>query len=162
MKKALIFIPILLVILAGGIAGYSYYKSSHADFPGTKAKHLDFVPYTSDTPWKLSSSSYESDSGVFSTTHYMGDKTIALKQQSTPSDFAASADYYEKLLEKLHQYQELKIGSETITLTRPSELDGSQTAVRNSHGVLLFASPNKQLSDDEWRSFFGSLRPGSL
>jgi CxxC motif-containing protein (DUF1111 family) len=43
-------------------------------------------------------------------------------------------------------------------LTHPKELSGGQSAVANKAGTLIFAKPSVNLTNDEWKDFFESLR----
>jgi hypothetical protein len=45
----------------------------------------------------------------------------------------------------------------TVKLTKPTELKGGQSAISRSGGTLLFAHPERNMTDTLWKDFFNSL-----
>jgi hypothetical protein len=82
---------------------------------------------------------------------------VILNQQATPQIFSDVPEQYGRMLNSLNQYSEFSTSFGTITLTHPKELQGKQSAVANVGGTLIFAEPDSNLSEAEWRDFFGSL-----
>lgn len=112
--------------------------------------------------WQLQkdSSNYSKQSGVL-TLYAVQPSTgrqIVLNEQPTPGAFADVPTQYSKMLTTLNEYGELQLGFGTVALTRPKELNGGQAAVANKAGTLIFAKPSVNMTDDEWRDFFESLR----
>lgn len=87
---------------------------------------------------------------------YIGEK-ILISQQAEPEAFS-DGPVYQHLLNKMKQYDEVKTNIGNVTLTKPEELKGGQTAVANSNGSLLFARPSKDLTREQWQQFFNTLR----
>lgn len=85
-----------------------------------------------------------------------GVKTV-VSEQPTPENFIDIPQVYDKVVEGMNEYSKFDTDSGTVHLTRPKELNGKQTAVMNAKGTLMFVKPEKDLSDDQWRKFFGSL-----
>jgi len=82
---------------------------------------------------------------------------LIITEQATPDPFNDIPQYYPKLIEKLNGYKDFDSINGSVSLTRPTELKGGQTAVFNGKGTLIFVKPSRALSDDDWRAFFNSL-----
>lgn len=83
---------------------------------------------------------------------------VVISQQPTPESFLDIADVYTKVLESMNEYQKFELAIGVIHLTRPPDLKGKQSAVLNSKGTLLFASPEEDLTEDQWRRFFKDVQ----
>jgi hypothetical protein len=82
---------------------------------------------------------------------------VVVSQQPTPENFTDIPQVYDKMVEGMSEYLKFDVAVGTVHLTRPKELAGKQAAVLNTKGTLMFAKPDKDLSDDQWRKFFNSL-----
>jgi hypothetical protein len=119
-----------------------------------------FVP-TTGSPWQIdeSATKYIEDSGVLSFKFVReGYPSIAMTQQAKPAVFDDVPNYYSIMLNKLHEYRQIDTQIGAVTLTHPEELKGEQSAVGNLRGTLFFAHPEKDLTDDQWKDFFSSLK----
>lgn len=118
-----------------------------------------FAPNSSNTTWTISNKqvSYNSQQGILSITVTTQRNTLIMDEQQTPQIFTNIPQYYPALLSKLNQYGQFTIGLGTVTLTKPTELHGEQTAVLNSGGTLIFVRPTHNLSISEWTDYFNSL-----
>ncbi|HSX01851.1 MAG TPA: hypothetical protein VLI05_00895 [Candidatus Saccharimonadia bacterium] len=83
---------------------------------------------------------------------------LVFSEQATPETFSDIPDYYQKLTEKLHDYEDFDSTVGHVALTRPDELHGGQSAVMNGSGTLMFVHPNRDLSADAWRKLFNNLQ----
>lgn len=140
-----------------------YFQTKTAQIiPNSIQQHVAFQIYgtsSSNNKWTISkgSVSYNNSNGVLSITVIGDNNSFAISEQQTPSVFTDVPQYYPTLLSKLNIYSEVQNGLGTIELTKPSELDGTQTAVLNSGGTLMFVRPKYNLSNSQWNSFFNSL-----
>ena len=82
---------------------------------------------------------------------------VLLSMQPSPESFSDVPQVYEALVGKLNQYASFDSVQGRVFLTRPKELNGAQSAVMNAKGTLLFARPSKDLTEDQWRSFFAYM-----
>ncbi|MBW4061803.1 hypothetical protein HJC99_04515 [Candidatus Saccharibacteria bacterium] len=83
--------------------------------------------------------------------------SIVVSQQPTPDQFVDIPAVYTKLIDSLVNYQSFDTSIGTVHLTQPKQLNGKQAAVLNTMGTLMFAKPDKNLSDDQWRSLFNHM-----
>lgn len=83
--------------------------------------------------------------------------SAVITQQATPESFSVVQGGYQKLLESMRQYKEVKTRLGTATLTKPEELKGQQIVVANPPGTLIFARPDKELNDSRVQQLFDSL-----
>jgi hypothetical protein len=84
-------------------------------------------------------------------------QTIIISEQPTPEQFTDVPQAYQKVLEGMDDYSDFDTGIGSVHLTKPSQLQGGQSAVVNAKGTLLFAKPSSALSTDQWRQFFKSF-----
>ena len=82
---------------------------------------------------------------------------MLISEQATPQVFNDIPEYYPKLIEKLNGYSDFDSVLGKVSLTKPKELNGAQSAVFNGKGTLMFVRPNQSLSDDDWRQFFDQM-----
>jgi len=82
---------------------------------------------------------------------------ILLSMQPTPESFTDVPQVFDELMTKLRQYSSFDSVQGKVYLTHPVELNGKQSAVLNAKGTLMFAKPNKDLTDSEWKKFFNGL-----
>lgn len=85
-------------------------------------------------------------------------KALAFTEQAVPDSFNDVPQVYDKLIEKLRGYSSFDSVNGTVSLTRPEELKGGQTAVMKSKGTLVFIKPEKDLSTDDWRRLVNNLQ----
>jgi hypothetical protein len=127
-----------------------------------KAGFTIFIPNSAkSTPWLLDTSltKYDSEIGVLYTTLTKPDKSnkITMTQQVLPDPFTDIPNYSSIFYSKLNIYQELNLPIGKVSLTRPTELKGGQSAVAVVKGTLMFLHPYKDLGDTEWKEVFKNL-----
>ena len=103
------------------------------------------------------SANYLKDSKVLIYNVKYAGTRIILSEQSTPDQFVDIPQVYAKLTDSMGNYKTFDVSLGTVHLTKLKDGD-KQVAVLNSSGTLLFAKPDRDLSDDEWRVFFVHLR----
>jgi hypothetical protein len=151
----------LLVVVGAAALLFSFWQQTQARLPEEIQRKVNFFVYLPEegSVYELDRDSlrFDDSSRVLSFVARSPQGTVSVTQQATPEAFQDIPNYYSQLLDKLHQYEILQTGIGTVTLTRPEELKGLQTAVANPPGTLLFARPEKDLSSSEWKAFFDSL-----
>lgn len=168
MKKQIIIAisaVILLLLIAISVLLYINRPDNVLGLPYNSFKKITFTIFYPDQGssdqniWKIdeSKTSYDASSGVLSLTINNSGITIVMTQQATPAAFKDVQQQYPRMLNALQQYNEINTNFGAVTLTRPKELNGTQTAVSNQRDTLLFAKPNKDLTAEEWTDFFNSL-----
>ncbi len=153
-------------ITAGAVLGASalivgafvlLHKSS--PIPSNIAKQLTFsaiLPAKSGSliATKIDPSTYKYDpankllSFVVTTPSY----TMVVSEQNYPDVLI-----YDKLTNGMNPYDEIATKLGKVTLAHPKSLNGGQAAVVNPSGLLVFAKPSRDLTNDEWTRFFNSL-----
>jgi hypothetical protein len=153
----------LTVIIAVWL--FAYVNDTRSVLPSSVTKNVNydiFVPRdTEKYPVLEESVTHNTDTKVLSYATTVNNKQVTINQQAEPDTFNApelKVSLYQKLLDKMNQYKEIKTDAGTVTLTHPTELNGGQAAVLDTKGTLLFAQPTVALSDDEWRDFFNDLK----
>jgi hypothetical protein len=159
-RLAILVIAGLVLGIAGTYIYRQYYSSSLPSQIKRDANFSTYYPKSRASNWQPDKSTIQFDAAgqhlAYTLRH--GDSSIVLSEQPTPDSFNDIPGYYAKLLDKLHQYEEFSTAVGTATLTRPDELGGGQSAVVNtSSGTLMFAHPDHDLSQTEWKAFYSEL-----
>lgn len=163
MHKRIAILGLVGCIVAAAVWGYLAYQGGKSVLTSEitrSAAYSVYEPANSDDIWQIDAATVElsKDTSVLTYTLRTESNRIVLSQQASPQAFTDIPGYYPKLLDKLHQYDEVSTRLGTVTLTRPDELKGGQSAVLNtSKGTLMFAHPDKDLSSGQWKEFFDSL-----
>lgn len=160
-RKKLIYIlfSFIAVIVLGG--GTYWYIQSRQSIPPRIKKQISFVILLpqGDQSVKIDRASFKYDSNLkvltFVVTCFGIKNTVS--EEAAPDAFNDIPGYYDKLIETLNGYSTFGTVIGNVSLTRPVEFHGDQSAVLNAKGTLLFAHPVKDLSDSQWREFFNSL-----
>lgn len=108
-----------------------------------------------------SSESYDAQKKLLVYNVSFGGTKVVISEQPTPEQFTDIPQVYTKVIQDLNNYTTFDVNVGTVYLTKPKELAGKQTAVINTKGTLLFAKPDANLTDDQWRKFFTHMSVGS-
>lgn len=165
MKKVnpIVLTAVVLGLLFGvAVSGVLAFSQSPIPQDIRKSATFDlYYPSANHDSWQLKKGSvtYNAQSRNVIMTLENNDKSnsIIFSQQATPDTFSDMPNYYQKLLDTLHQYEEFDSGIGKVTLTRPDELKGGQSAVVNTKSTLIFAHPTKDLTNVEWANLFNKL-----
>lgn len=82
---------------------------------------------------------------------------ISITEQPTPSEFIDIPDAYTKLVNSFNTFLTFDTPVGTVNVGHPTQLKGNQAAVLNGEGDLLFAHPDHDLTEMQWRQLFNSL-----
>jgi hypothetical protein len=115
------------------------------------------VPQLADVTIDRQSVKYDDKLKLLSYTADVYGISTVISEQPTPDSFTDIPQVYDKVTASMNEYSKFDTDIGTVHITRPKELDGKQAAVLNTKGTLLFAKPERDLSDEQWRKFFGSF-----
>jgi hypothetical protein len=155
-------IMIILSLIAGGVLGYMRWQKSKIIIPPAIKKQVTSVIFwpSKDAPVLSDKQTikYNPNEKLLSyVAHTSNGRELIISEQPTPDSFNDIPQVFSKFTEGLHQYTSFSTPDGTVSLTRPKELKGGQTAVMSAKGTLMFIKPSKDLSDDEWRQLFNNL-----
>ena len=155
---------VLVIVGLSVISGLGYMRAaSQPALPPGVAKQLSFGVYFPTTKTDVAkidtrTIKYQVNGGLLSYTARLTDgTTISVNQQATPESFVDIPQAYDKLVSSLQPYSSFASINGKVSLTHPKELQGSQSAVMNAKGTLLFARPSKSLTDEQWHQLFNGL-----
>jgi hypothetical protein len=150
-----------VVLMGLLIAGLLFVLRPQPPIPSAIYAKLSFsffyVPPSSGYKIDPTLTTYDASAKVVIFHAKMGSRDMLISEQATPQIFNDVPEYYPKLIEKLNGYSDFDSINGKVSLTRPKELNGAQSAVFNGKGTLIFVRPNQALSDDDWRRFFAQL-----
>ncbi len=123
-----------------------------------------YYPKGDLTPFKVDPNSIkvipnpqDSSQKVLSLLLVSKDNKVTISEQVTP-DLVSEQVGLDKLASLMQAYKEIITSVGRVELTRPKELKGAQTAVADPNfTTLIFARPDNDLSEDEWRRIFNSF-----
>lgn len=161
----------LLGVVAGFLAGglivlvlFLVFGKSHSPIPVKISKQLEapaLLPATTSNSFSIDKASFKYDSAnkVLS---YIVDTSppvihITITEQPTPSEFIDIPDAYTKLVNSFSPFLTFDSPPGTVNIGRPTQLHGNQAAVLQGQGDLLFAHPDHDLTETQWRQLFNSL-----
>ncbi len=154
-------VPMILVVVAIAATLY-YFLRPQPEIPAPIKAQLtsSLLMPTDKTGVVIDRGSVKYDSKIKVLTYdvqFDGMKVV-ISQQPTPESFLDIAEVYTKVLESMNEYQKFELAIGVIHLTRPADLKGKQSAVLNAKGTLFFASPEEDLTEDQWRRFFKDVQ----
>lgn len=160
-RVATLTIVVIGIIMFGGLS--FWHGSDKPVLPSNVSRQLSFGVYFPTTKINNVSIdkrtiSYQANEGRLGYRAQLSDgTTIDVNQQATPESFVDVPQAYDKLVSSLQPYSSFESVNGRVSLTHPKELQGSQSAVMNAKGTLLFARPSKSLSNEQWRQLFNGL-----
>ena len=115
------------------------------------------IPVGNDVAVKRESMRYDAKIKLltFSTTE--AGANVVFSEQPTPDSFTDIPQVYDKVVINMNEYASFSSDVGTVHLTRPKDLQGKQAAVMNTKGTLMFAKPEHDLSEDQWRKLINGL-----
>lgn len=159
----------ILLVLAATIAAvvvaallFRMFMSNEAVLPKEVQRKANFSIYALDGGGEAyrvdkTSINYDDKNNILMFTVKAAAYSAVITQQATPESFSVVPGGYQKLLESMRQYKEVRARLGTVTLTKPEELKGQQIAVANPPGTLIFAKPDKELSVSQVQQLFDNL-----
>ncbi len=152
---------IWLIVGALVAATGAYWWLTHqaaSPIPPDIQKQLTFSPYIVPVGTKgYSSDNYafataENDIRVFSFVLQTPSASVAISEQSQPTEFSDIPEYKDRVLSNvIKQYAVVSSGGGTIYLGRASKDNNRQLGVMIERGLLVFMKPDKDLPEAEWR-----------
>lgn len=162
MKQRLIRIlgVFVIVIVAAAVFEIARYRqaTNTASLPTTIKQKLAMpalTPVSQADNYTLNQDSikYDDKEKLLSYTLASSDNSITVTEQPYPDVLI-----YDKLTGAIGQYSQVDTTAGKVTLGRPKDGGGAQVAVLNyNNQTLIFAKPQKDLSDDQWRLVFNTL-----
>lgn len=117
------------------------------------------ISFTIFVPSGADRKSITYDSGVQLLTFkvHADDTTVTFTEQATPNVIASSPTMLLNGFGRLKNETALATAIGTAYLGNNQTLNGQQTLGMNTQGTLLFARPNKNLTQTQWRELFQSV-----
>lgn len=155
------FVPlILLVIVVAVVVEFVRLRQSSKQsiLPASVKQQLAMpalVPTEQFKSYVLNQDSikYDNSQKLLSYTLTSSDNSVVITEQPYPDILI-----YDKLKNGIGEYKDIDTQAGKVTLGRPKDGGGAQVGVLNYHDqTLIFAKPQKDLSDDDWLQLFNTL-----
>jgi hypothetical protein len=160
--RSLVALIILALLAGGGYIGYAKWQNSKIIIPPKIRSQV-----TSSIFWPTKDANitgdkttikYDTTNKLLSYLAYTADGIkLTVSEQASPAVFSDIPAAYSKFTSDLRPYSSFDTANDKVFLTHPKELNGGQTAVMNTKGVLIFIRPDKSLTDDSWKQLFNNL-----
>ena len=160
MRKRIIAFALVAVVAAGAItAGVLVVLAPK--IPPAMARQVSFVVGYPAADWKVDRGSFrfQADAGkVLTFTATRGDVELTVAEQPTPEPFKDIPNYMDKITTQMAEFASFDTAHGTVHLTRPQSAGSRQVAVVDYQGTLSFVRSSADLSQDDWRRYFNTLR----
>ena len=155
--KIIIWTLLGLSLAASGFAVYLYLPRDTNPIPTSLRSQLTFSPFvlpkgtkqytTTDYKFLTAEDNVRTLSYVIHTTS----GTISVKEQSQPLEFTEIADYKDRFLNNMKQYDTIQTSNGIIYLGRLALQNNEQMGIMIEKGLLVFMIPNKEMATPQWR-----------
>lgn len=161
-RSQIIVSSIVVFSLLVGIIMLVGSRHSPGLIPDNLKKQISFVLFlpSSSPEMNINTKSFRYDpvSKVFTFKMQYDHSTLTIAEQATPQNFIDIPQAYDKVMETLNEYASFNSYYDKVSLTRPKEFKGQQSAIMNSKGTLITAHPTKgELTEDQWKKLFNGL-----
>lgn len=156
-KRAIIISGLLIIIFITSVVLTFISKDSALDIAKKQVSFVVLVPSSSVITIDQESTKYDTNLNLLSYNVIVNDTRVIISEQPTPESFNDIPQVYDKILAGMNEYAKFDTGIGMVHLTRPNNLGGKQAAIINTKGTLFFAKPEKDFTEDQWRSIFKSI-----
>lgn len=156
---------IILVVGAASFGVYSYFNKDTNPIPTTLRQNLSFSPLVVPSGTKkYTTSDYrvtktENNINILSYTVRTDEgSTIRVSEYPQPQEFTDIPEYKDRFLTNVaQQYSTVATSGGTIYLGRLAKQSNKQLGVMLEKGLIVFMSPDKDVTSDQWRALGDQL-----
>lgn len=155
---------IAILAIAASLAGYWYFSQPKASIPNDVRSGLDFTPLVIDQKdTNYSSSEYKSSTAednvkILSYVIKTPNGTVSVSQYVQPPAFTDIPEYKDRFLDNIiKRYATVQTAGGTIYLGRATKQNNKQLGVMLERGLIVFFSPESELSESDWRKIGGQM-----
>lgn len=163
-KKVVVLVLLVIILITVAIGGYLYFNRDTNPIPKQLRSQLTFSPFVIPVNTKgHSTSDYEfnkTDDGtqILKYEIHFENNVIIISQYPQPPQFSEIPDFKNQWLNNTaQQYSSVSSSSGTIYLGRAVKQNNKQLAIMIERGLLVFLSPDKKLTEQQWRSLGDQL-----
>ena len=149
---------IVALLVAGGILGYWFVSQPTSNLPESVRSSLDFTPLIVDQKNKdystndYKSSTAEDNVKILSYIIKTPTGPVSVSQYVQPPAFTDIPEYKDRFLDNIiKRYASVQTAGGTIYLGRASKQNNKQLGVMLERGLIVFFSPDIELSETDWR-----------
>lgn len=162
--KIAIWATAIITLIAVITGGYLYINRDTNPIPRQLRSQLTFSPFVIPVDSKdfLTSnykfSTAEGKVQILSFLIKYQNNTVSVSEYSQPPQFTDIPEYKNQFLTNvINQYSSVSTASGTIYLGKAVKQNNKQLALMIERGLLVFLSPDKKLTDAQWRSLGDQL-----
>lgn len=163
-KKITIIVAVVIIALALIIAGIIFavkLLTPKPVLPVSVTNQVSYIVLALEPSEAIridsTSAKYDAKDKILSYNVTLDGIKVVVSMQPTPEMFTDIPQTFDKVLADMSEYSKFETYIGTVHLTKPKNLEGRQVAVLNAKGTLMFAKPDSDLTDDQWRLFFKNM-----
>jgi hypothetical protein len=153
----------VLSLAAIGVGGYLYFAHDNNPIPAALRSQLTFSPFVlpkdtkeyTTTDYKFITA--EDKVRTLSYSIHTTNGIISVQEQSQPLEFTEIAEYKDRFLNNMKQYDTVQTANGIIYLGRLALQDNKQVGIMIERGLLVFMRPDKELNAPQWRNLGDQL-----
>lgn len=162
--KAAIWMIVASVLITIGAVGFWYTTRTPSPIPSEISSQLTFSPLViskntdnySTTDYKFSTA--EGKVQILSYLIHLKGSTVSISEYVQPTEFVEIPEYKDRFLTNIiKQYATIQTANGTIYLGRAVKQNDKQLAVMIERGLLVFMSPDKEITEEQWRKLGDKL-----
>lgn len=158
-RAVIIWLIVLLVLSAVIFGGYLYFNRDTNPIPQQLRSQLTFSPFVIPSDSKdFPTSDYkfsptEGELQILSYLIKFQNNTVSVSEYPQPPEYTDIPDYKNQfLMSQINQYSSVSSSNGTIYLGKAVKQNNKQLALMIERGLLVFLSPDRELTDQQWRS----------
>jgi len=162
-RRIIIWTLAVLSLAAIGVGGYLYFARDNNPIPPALRSKLTFSPFvlpkdtkgytTTDYEFSLA----EGNVQILSYLIHLPDNTIKVSEYAQPPEFTEIPESKDRFLNNAKQYATVQTSNGTIYLGRFARQNDKQTGIIIERGLVVFMSPDIELSAPQWRALGDQL-----
>lgn len=148
-----------VVLSSAAIFGYSkIHQPIFSSEITSKLTSSLYVAQGDNVTIERASIKYDKDLKQLSYVSKMQDISIIVSEQPSPEVFGDVPQYFDKWITSAGAITNFDTPNGKVYLASNPNYGVNTVAIMNSKGTLLFAKPSKNLSQDQWKQFFRTLK----
>ena len=162
-RQIIIWILAAIGLASIGAGGYLYFSRDDNPIPPALQSQLTFSPFVLPKDSKAyTTTDYEFSPAegkvqILSYLIHLPDNTIKVSEYVQPPEFTEIPESKDRFLNNAKQYATVQTSNGTIYLGRFALQNNKQIGIMIERGLLVFMSPDKELSEAQWRNLGDQL-----
>lgn len=162
-KKGPVLCGAVVAVLTLIAFGWVLFRPMQSPVPAHIKQQVGFsILYPAGSPIDPTSWRYLPSQSTISFTAHKDGFSVIFTEQEVPLAFQDDTAAYDRFIGSLHPFANFQTNLGNVSLidfvTATDFQPAGQAGILNAKGTLLLVHPDRELSEDEWRDLFRSIR----